>query len=116
MRGKGRNWQNGMDGGGEPMDGLARTGVVLVVYVEGREVEILFGRIAVVGEVGEGLRINGKGGRHGKLQAGGGEKVSSRYSWEGRNREMGNWKRSAGKTQRGEGMLEGIFLHGRRWE
>ena len=33
-----------------------------------------------------GLRINGKGGSRGRLQAGGGKKVSSEYSWEGRNR------------------------------
>ena len=84
------------------------------VHVEVREVEISIGRIAVVEEVEGGLRINGKGGRREKLQAGGGEKVSSGYSWEGRNRETGKWKRSAGKTQQGEGMLEGKEAAGGR--
>ena len=45
------------------------------MHVKVREAEISIGRIAVLGEVGGGLRINGKRGRHGKLQAGGGEKV-----------------------------------------
>ena len=84
------------------------------MHVEVREVEISIGRIAVVGEVGGGIRINGKGGRRGKLQAGGGEKLSSGYSWEGRNREMGKWKRLTGKTQQGEGMLEGKEAAGGR--
>ena len=84
------------------------------VHVEVREVEISIERIAVVGEVGGGLRINGKGGRRRKLQAGGGEKVSFGYSWEGRNQEMGKWKRSTGKTQEGEGMLEGKEAAGGR--
>ena len=38
------------------------------VHVEVREVEISVGKIAVVVEVRGGLRINGKGGRRGKLQ------------------------------------------------
>ena len=45
-------------------------------------------------EVGRGLRINRKGGRRGKFQASGGEKVSSGYSWEGRNREREIWRTS----------------------
>ena len=101
------------------------------VHVEVREVEISVGRIAVVVEVRGGLRINRKGGRRGKLEAGGGEKTSrghsgagkkdsNREEWGRRSRDWqadqetrvtsrvgkGNAGKSRSRNERGQALLE----------